>query len=324
VNSKHTLDFGDGDRLYGRTLNAKAERNHEGVRMKTTSMDLELLEAPPCLLGEALCWSEADRTVYWADIDGGAVHACDHATGDCSVVWRGPNKVSAILAAEDGGLIAAYERGLARLDVRRGVLVHMADLPVPRGWRLNDAAVDPGGRVLVGSMSPLMKDGVLYLCDAGRPARLVLEGVGISNGMAFCDGGRVLLHTDSPRRTIRAYAYDPARRLDQGRPWYEGDPSNGVPDGCAQDAEGFIWVACWGGSCVLRLDRDGRIAGKAAMPVERISNVCFAGPALDWMYVTSAGAGKLPAPSGGTWRFRPGVKGKPETPARGFGIRAGA
>jgi sugar lactone lactonase YvrE len=227
-------------------------------------------------------------------------------------VWSGPHQVSAVLRAVGHGLLVAMEKGLARLDPNRGTLELLYPLPVPDGWRLNDAFVDPAGRVLAGSMSPRARDGQLFLCVPDRAPRSILSGIRISNGMALCRGDAVLLHTDSPARTILAYPYDPeGLGLGPPQPWYSGAEEDGVPDGCAQDAEGCLWTACWDGRQVLRLDPEGRIRQRLHMPAAKMTTCVFAGPDLDWLYLASAGVGKEAEPAGRTWRLRlPDVRGK--------------
>jgi sugar lactone lactonase YvrE len=81
------------------------------------------------------------------------------------------------------------------------------------------------------------------------------------------------------------------------------------------DAEGFIWSARWDGACILRIDPKGRIDRVIAMPAQRPTCVCFGGPKLDVLYVTSSRA-HLPPESlkryplqGGLFCLDPGVKG---------------
>ena len=46
----------------------------------------------------------------------------------------------------------------------------------------------------------------------------------------------------------------------------------GLPDGLAVDAEGFLWSAQWYGSCVVRYDPEGREDRRIATPAKQTSS----------------------------------------------------
>src|SRR3546814_13523700 len=72
----------------------------------------------------------------------------------------------------------------------------------------------------------------------------------------------------------------------------------GNPDGMTFDAEGGLWVACWGASRVMRFAPDGTPDRHIALPASQITSCTFAGPGLDRMFVTSASDG-VPEEHGG-------------------------
>jgi D-xylonolactonase len=100
------------------------------------------------------------------------------------------------------------------------------------------------------------------------------------------------LHTDSGRRTIYAFDLDVvAGQLSNRRVWKQFADDDGYPDGMCFDAEGAVWVAHWGGGCISRIAADGRLLRRVHLPTSHITNVCFGGPALDRLFVSSARAG---------------------------------
>ena len=55
------------------------------------------------------------------------------------------------------------------------------------------------------------------------------------------------------------------------------------------DAEGRLWIAHWGGACVTCHDPDtAEELARIAMPTDHVSNVCFGGPDLRTLFVTTA------------------------------------
>ena len=75
------------------------------------------------------------------------------------------------------------------------------------------------------------------------------------------------------------------------RPFVEIDVPGAVPDGLTVDAEGFLWVALWGGGRVQRYTPDGRLDRQVTLPVDQVSSVAFGGRGLDALYVTTARKG---------------------------------
>jgi D-xylonolactonase len=68
---------------------------------------------------------------------------------------------------------------------------------------------------------------------------------------------------------------------------------------------------------VFRLDHDGTVAERFALPVERVSSVAFGGPELDTLYVTTAaGAPEGTGDDGTLYRLMVGASGRVEHRSR--------
>src|SRR5206468_663175 len=74
------------------------------------------------------------------------------------------------------------------------------------------------------------------------------------------------------------------------RPLVEIPADLGVPDGLTVDADGFIWLAIWGGWCVRRYSPRGELEREIRLPVSQVSSCTFGGPDLRDLYATSATA----------------------------------
>jgi len=79
------------------------------------------------------------------------------------------------------------------------------------------------------------------------------------------------------------------------------------------DADGGVWVACWGGSQVLRFTADGAPERRVSLPPAHVTSCAFAGEELDLLVVTTASRDAPGAPGAGqTYGYRPGdVTGQP-------------
>ena len=67
--------------------------------------------------------------------------------------------------------------------------------------------------------------------------------------------------------------------------------ATGMPDGAAVDAEGFVWIAHWGGWRVVRYEPQGWIDRELMVPVSQPTCPAFGGPDLRTLYITSAAIG---------------------------------
>ena len=100
--------------------------------------------------------------------------------------------------------------------------------------------------------------------------------------------GRALYFADSPTRTIRVFELnEPEGTLGPSRVFAQ-TPEGAAPDGAAIDADGCLWSAHWGAGCVVRYTPDGRIDRTLRVPASQPTCVCFAGPDLDVLCVTTA------------------------------------
>jgi sugar lactone lactonase YvrE len=79
------------------------------------------------------------------------------------------------------------------------------------------------------------------------------------------------------------------------------------------DADGHIWVAHWGGGRISRFTPDGALDRVIALPARQVTNIIFAGPDLDRMFVSSASEGLAdPTPyDGGLFEVESGARGLP-------------
>lgn len=188
--------------------------------------------------------------------------------------------------------------------------------------RLNDAKADASGAVWFGSLNnsdESRPDGVLYRLSPDGQCSAQDSGYQVTNGPAIDPFGRWMLHTDSGQRTIYRFELDvPSGHLGRRSVWKTFSLAEGYPDGMCFDAEGCVWIAHWGAGCVSRFAPDGRLLRRIWVPAEHVSNVCFGGPLLDRLFITTARAG-LGAPAlarqplaGSLFELpHPGVRGLP-------------
>ncbi|MEA2673465.1 MAG: hypothetical protein QOI92_657, partial [Chloroflexota bacterium] len=279
----------------------------------------EVVVAAECELGEGPVWDARTGRIVWVDILGRHVYLHDPTTGATESIAT-PLDVGAIVPRRAGGFMAALQDGFWVVGdgpVRRAATVREARPEI----RFNDGKCDPAGRFWAGTMpydeaSPV---GSLYRLDFDGTVARLLDGVTISNGLAWSGDGTTLHYIDTPTRRVDAFSYDAATgEIANRRTAIEIPESAGSPDGMAIDAEDGLWVALWGGSAVHRYV-NGKLDRVVALPVSQPTSCAFGGTNLDELYITSAWKGLAPAArreeplAGNLFRFLPGVRGTAAT-----------
>jgi sugar lactone lactonase YvrE len=260
-------------------------------------------------LGEGVTWSGRDGSVYWVDILGQVVSRLHLAT-DRVDSWAMPDMIGWLVERERGGFVAGLGRAFVSLSLDPlSIETIAAPEPKHEGNRFNDGKADAAGRIWAGSMhlSGARPSGAFYRLDPDGRATRVEDDYTIPNGPAVGNG--YLLHADTALNTVFRYTVHEDGSLGPRVPHIVFESGWGSPDGMTLDAEDHLWVACWGASCVARFDPEGRRQRTIAFPASQISNVTFAGDALDRMFVTSAADGVDEAHAGCLFEVDPACRG---------------
>jgi sugar lactone lactonase YvrE len=129
----------------------------------------------------------------------------------------------------------------------------------------------------------------VYRLDPGLTVTKLLDGVTISNGLAWSADGTTMYYIDSPTQGVDAFDYDiESGRLANRRRVVDIPAAAGLPDGMTIDADGCLWVALYGGSAVHRYAPDGHLDAAVHFPATNITCPVFGGREFDQLYVTSA------------------------------------
>lgn len=264
-------------------------------------MQIERIGAIRAALGECPVWDAARARVWMADCRSGELYAVDPESGR-HASWLLPAPLGSFALNGDGGLVVALKEcfGLFRPDdntLRTLARIHDS-LP---HLRLNDGAPLPDGSFVAGTMHIHREPGEpprggLYRLDTqGRLARIA-EGLGVVNGPGLDPAGTHLYVCDSAQRCIYRYAWRPDGSLGARERFVDTDALGSAPDGCCFDAEGGLWAALVHAGAVVRFDRQGRLDRRIDVPVTHPASLCFGGPGLTDLYVTSiSDSGRLRA-----------------------------
>jgi len=254
-------------------------------------------------LGEGPVWWGGD--LYGVNIEGRALWRLaggTEARPDALEMWSMPERVGFAVPAAERGFVVGLESGFYRLylegsEARLAAIVDPeADKPT---HRMNDGKVDPRGRLFAGTLN-MKFDGqprsALYRLDADGACDRVLDGVKLSNGLAWNAAADTFYYIDTPLGRVDAFDFDTeAGTLSKRRTVVTLPDDSGSPDGMCIDAEDHLWVAHWGGAQVSRWNpATGEQVARVDVGSTAVTSCCFGGPDLRTLYITTARIGATP------------------------------
>ena len=135
--------------------------------------------------GEGPLWHVAEQRVYWVDITTSRIFRYHPASGRHELFYQGEEDIGGFTFQADGSLLLFMARGAIKV-LRDGQLTTIIDeIPAERRTRFNDVIADPAGRVYCGTMPTDGDDARLYRLDTDGTLTVLLEGIGLSNGMGY-------------------------------------------------------------------------------------------------------------------------------------------
>jgi xylono-1,5-lactonase len=153
------------------------------------------------------------------------------------------------------------------------------DVPLVPGQLLNDAVIDPEGRLWVDVVhrSGVPGSGRLLLVSGDGAVTDVVHGLSAPNGLAVSVTGD-LLNADSRDRLVRNLG---RRASAQGEEALERKVvlrfTEGLPDGLAADSEGGLWVAVYGAGQVHHFTASGALDSIVDVPTPQTTSVALGG-----------------------------------------------
>jgi len=249
-------------------------------------------------LGESPVFDERRNALWFCDIVGRALHRID-LSGRQHRNWTFASEVGSLGLCESGRLVIALRHQVIVFDPDSQRQTVIATIEGDRDdTRLNDGKVGPDGAFWVGSMDDRgLKQsepiGALYRVDAGGRVERKVEGLKVSNGLAFSPDGRTMFHSDSRGPWIDRWSLDPATgAIAHRKRLVDLDEEMGRPDGGATDADGNYWSAGISAQRLNRFSPDGRLMETYPLPVGAPTMPCFGGEGLATLFVTSLRRGR--------------------------------
>jgi sugar lactone lactonase YvrE len=244
-------------------------------------------------LGETPLWCERTETLWWIDIEKPRLQSLDTRTGQHRAhVFTDATFLGSLAMRSQGGFLLALDRSLHVFDPANETLALFAHVePADAHTRLNDGRTDRQGRFWVGAMDLDLVNprGSLYCVQAGGAVSQKLSGIKLPNSIGSSPDGRTLYCSDTRSYVLWAMDLDPATgEISRRRVLKDFSATRDRPDGLCVDAEGYLWLAIFGGARILRLAPDGTVVRVVELPVTNPTCMCLGGPQLRTLYITTA------------------------------------
>ncbi|MDQ0138103.1 sugar lactone lactonase YvrE [Neorhizobium galegae] len=250
----------------------------------------------PCInfelgIGESPVWDGKRGLIWFVDVIKPAVYSLN-AKDNSVVAYPMPDSIGSLGLLADDRLMVALRTGIHIFEPDTGnfeFLVHPEPLMTMN--RLNDGKVGPDGCFWVGSMhdsQPRMPTASLYRIRPTGEVENVLQGLKVSNGLAWSPDGKTMYHSDSRGPHVRAFDFDyETGRTSNERLLISLDEERGLPDGAAVDVEGNYWSAGVTAGVINKFSPAGALIGRIELPALAPTMPCFGGDDMKTLYVTS-------------------------------------
>lgn len=242
------------------------------------------------IIGEGPVWNERENRLYVTNGFEKEILIYDIYSNSV-VIRKTPVCCAAICFSEDNRLIVSHSDGVDILN-SDNTLSPIYDKEKYKILNANDMKVGPDGRIYVGTQSSKRLgisneiDGRLYSVDWNGTVTQLLDGLILSNGLAWSADEKRFYHTDSDTGIIREYEFN----LKSGGILFTGRSVEvaGV-DGFTTAPNGRIYAACWGyGHIAVISTAELKIEDYIKLPAVIPASCSFVGKNSEFLAVTTA------------------------------------
>jgi sugar lactone lactonase YvrE len=268
--------------------------NQDIVRLRESGKRASVLLEHNAELGEGPVWIPETNKLLWTDIEKGEVNSLNITDCQNHTIYRGNNPSCIFPTTKNEILIADKERlfflNLENLELKEFITITHGDSNI----RFNDGKVDPLGRIWIGTLSTKIdfQKGALYSVDSSGQVTERLRNITISNGLTWSLNNDKMYFIDSWERAIYEFYLKKNGDISNKKVLVKFAPSLGIPDGMTIDANGYLWVAMWGGFSVICFDPNKRkLIERIYVEAPNVTSLAFGGKDLESLFITTARQG---------------------------------
>jgi sugar lactone lactonase YvrE len=154
-----------------------------------------------CRIGESPVYDERTNALYFVDILSRTLYRLDVTSKELGS-WTFESEVGSIGLAASGRIVVALRHNVILFDTASQAKQELCRIEEDQAekTRLNDGRVGPDGAFWVGSMDdrPTKQPiGALYRVEPSGKVERKVDGLLVSNGLAWTAGGETMFHADS-------------------------------------------------------------------------------------------------------------------------------
>lgn len=254
---------------------------------------MKIINDKRCVIGEGPVWNEKEKLLYYTNGMGNEICMLNVYTGELKVrpVEIG---VAALAFTKDNRLIVSRHDGVFVLN-KDNTIEELYDLSKTNIHFANDMKVGPDENIYVGTQSGKRAgisdkiDGKLYRIDKKGNVSILLDNLGLSNGLEWSMDEKYFYHTDSDTHTIKEYSFDKI----SGNIEFTGRVVDveGV-DGLTINRNNDILAACWGQGHIAVIDAaEFKIKSYIDIPARIPTSCVFSGKNMEFLAVVTASYG---------------------------------
>ena len=207
--------------------------------------------------------------------------------------FKSKQMISNFLPSRNNSWISCGKNKVFQIKIKRKKIFckKLISIKHKKNNRFNDASIDSHGRLWASTMdeNEVSKSGNLFFFQKINSPKKLLGNFIIGNGIDWSPCKKRFYFVASDKRKIYIFNYEMKDGKISKKKIFARIPSqNGKPDGLCVDSMGFVWVACWDGSCIIRFKKNGKIDKIIKLPISRPTSVCFGGKNLNTLFITSA------------------------------------
>ena len=251
---------------------------------------MKIISNKRCVIGEGPVWNEKEGLLYYTNGMEKEICMLDVYTGELKIrpVEIG---VAAMAFTKDNRLIVSRHDGVFILN-KDNTREKLYDVTKTKIRFANDMKVGPDGSIYVGTQSGRRAgisdkiDGKLYRIDKTGNVHILLENLGLSNGLEWSIDEKYFYHTDSDTHTIKEYSFDKI----SGNIEFTGRmvKVEGV-DGLTINRNNDILAACWGKGHIAVVDTtEFKIKSYIDIPAGIPASCAFSGNNMEFLAVVTA------------------------------------
>ena len=250
------------------------------------SKKLYIISNQEHILAEGPLWDSKYKRFLFVDIDKKSFYIFKNKSLSKFLL---PIKITSIILTKNSRyLILSTFNSLIKYDIYKKKIIYTLNKSKFKNERFNDSYVYNRSAFLISSMDQKQKKNVgnLYFFYKFKK-KFLLKNFIIGNGIDFCRLKKIFYFSISDLGLVKSFKIS-NRTIYEDKIFCKIPKKFGVPDGITVDKNGGVWVACWGGGCLLRYDQFGKITDIFKVPDLYTTSICFGGSSMNKIYITTA------------------------------------